>query len=194
VVDVSGRTAFASGVDVDGDGKLGRKRREVDQWRRFNPRHLSSDPGDTVLAAELLATRRLIELLDSERSRVGLVSFADGASLLAPVGSDGAALAEGLAILEENFGSGATNLAAALDLATQTLVAAAGEGRKKSILVPSDGDPMALENEWAAAKAARERAEEARAAGVRIYTFALGTEEIGEEDVYAAIAAQTGGR
>ena len=181
-------------MDVDGDGKLGKARKRRDDWRRFNPRHYSSDPGDTVLAAELLATRRLIEQLDPVRSRVGLVSFADGASLLAPVGSDGAALAEGLELLEENFGSGSTNLSAALDLANKALLAAGGKGRQKSILVLSDGWPTAPGSPGAAARAAWERGEEARDAGIRIHTFALGLNRIEEGDVYAGIAAETGGR
>lgn len=194
VVDVSGSTAYASGVDVDGDGKLGKARRRVDQWRTFNPRHYSSDPGDTVLAAELLATRRLIELLDPVRTRVGLVSFADGATLLAPVGSDGEALDEGLAVLEENFGSGYTNLSAALDLSRKALVAAGGKGREKAILVLSDGYPTAPGNPKLAAEEAWQRAEEARAHGIHIYSFGLGLGEAGEGDVYAAIAEHTGGR
>ena len=143
VVDTSGSTAWASGADVDGDGKTGKARRRVDAWRSFNPRHYSSDAGDTILAAELLATRRLVGLLDPVRTRVGIVSFADGATLLAPVGSSRAELAAALGILAENFGSGSTNLSAALDLATQALLAAGGKGRGKSILVLSDGYPTA---------------------------------------------------
>lgn len=194
VVDVSGSTAYASGTDVDCDGKLGRARRRVDHWRSFNPRHLSSDPGDTVLAAELVATRRLLERLDPVRTRVALVSFSDGAQLLAPVGSDGEALAGGLGELEENFGSGWTNLSAAIDLARKALLAAGGKGRQKSMLILSDGYPTAPGSPKLAGKEARARAEEAQAEGVRIYSFALGLNEIEEDDIFAAIATHTGGR
>lgn len=194
VVDTSGSTAWASGGDVDGDGKLGKARRHVDSWRTFNPRHYSSDPGDTVLAAELLATRRLFETLDPVRTRVGLASFADGAHLLAPVGSDRAQLADALAQLAENFGSGMTNLSAALDLAIRALEAAGGKGRQKSVLVLSDGYPTAPGSKALAAKEALARAKEAVAAGVRIYSFTLGLQEITQHDPYAKIATLTGGR
>jgi hypothetical protein len=147
-----------------------------------------------VLAAELIATRRLIEMLDPVRTRVGLVAFADGARLLAPVGSEGPELAEALEALEENFGSGSTNLSAALDLSVEALIAAGGKGRQKSILVLSDGYPTAPGSPRAAARAAAERAEEASASEIRIFSFALGLSEIAEHDIYAAMATRTGGR
>jgi len=60
--------------DVDGDGKVGRRsKRKREAWRNFNPAYLSNDPGDTVLAAELLATRRLVERLGPGRTRIGIV-------------------------------------------------------------------------------------------------------------------------
>jgi predicted aspartyl protease len=194
LIDVSGSTAYACGTDVDGDGRLGKARRRIDTWRTYNPRHYSSDPGDTVLAAELVATRRLVEQLDPLRTRVGFIAFSDGAQITAPLGSDGDALTRTLGELDERFGSGATNLSAALDLAHHALVAAGGKGRRKSILVLSDGFPTAPGNPRRAADEARARAEEAALDGLRIHSFGLGLGEIEVGDVYAAIATRTGGR
>jgi hypothetical protein len=194
VVDVSGSTLFASGADVDADGHTGRARRRIDTWRTFNPSHYSSDPDDTVLAAELLSTRRLVERLDPVQTRVGLVAFADGVQLAAPLGSDADALAAGLAVLADHQGSGATNLAAAIDLATRALLAAGGKWRQKSIVILSDGYPTAPGSPRRAAADALERARAAGEAGLRIHSYALGSEPPGGEDVYARIAAETGGR
>ena len=62
VLDESGSTFAASGADVDGDGKLGRA-------------DLSTDPGDSIFAAELVAAEKLTEQFDPDVVRVGLVGF-----------------------------------------------------------------------------------------------------------------------
>jgi hypothetical protein len=196
VVDVSGSTVYASGVDVDQNGKLGKARRRRDNWRSFNPRHFCSDPGDTILAAELLATKRLVDLLDPNRSRIGLLSFADRGQLHAAVGSNREVFSEVLRALEMRFGSGWTNLAHATRLATETLLLAS-EGESdpplRVILILSDGYPTFPGSKKKAAEAALEAAREAAALDVRIYTFALGLGEIREEDVFAKMAIVTGG-
>lgn len=182
-LDLSGSTAYASGVDVDADGRLGKARRRRENWRSFNPRHLCSDPGDTILDAEIEATRKLVEVLDPERTRIGLVTFADRGALHAPVGSDRARFEELLEKLRDAFGSGATNFAHPTRLATEALLAASeGEpdATQRVLLFLSDGYPTFPGSEEQAAEEALEAAREAAAAGVRIYTFGLGAP--GEED------------
>ena len=78
VIDVSGSTKSASGVDVDGDGEVGiNPQFELLPPGVYPEGTLSTDPGDTILAAEIAAADALIEGLDpSGRIRVGLVSFA----------------------------------------------------------------------------------------------------------------------
>jgi hypothetical protein len=61
------------------------------------------------------------------------------------------------------------------------------------VLILSDGAPTFPGNERVAARAALEAAQAARERGVAIHTFALGLEEIGEDDVFARMAAATGG-
>nr|MDJ0869545.1 VWA domain-containing protein [Myxococcota bacterium] len=202
VIDTSGSTAWASGIDVDEDGRVGRGRRRVDLWRSFNPRHMCSDPGDTVLAAELVATRRLVDALDPERTRIGLVTFSDGSRLNASVGSDRETFSELLDQLGEGFSSGYTNFAAAIRLATEALVAAS-EGEpdapQRVILFLSDGYPTFPGSEERAAREALEAAREAAASSVRIHTFGLGladdpnAPESEDEDAFVQMAALTGG-
>ena len=88
-IDTSGSTAVASGSDVDGDGRIGRRtRREREKWRDFNPAYLSNDPGDTVLAAEVLATRRPVERMGAGRTRIGIVSFSNEPPIEVPLVGD----------------------------------------------------------------------------------------------------------
>jgi hypothetical protein len=101
-----------------------------------------------------------------------------------------------LQALEQSFGSGWTNLAHAVRLATEALVnASKGEldPPLRAILILSDGYPTFPGSEENAAKAALDAAQEADALDVRIYTFALGLGEIREEDVFAKMAIVTGG-
>ncbi len=195
VVDTSGSTAHASGSDVDGDGKLGkRSRREREAWRNFNPRFLSSDSGDTVLAAELLATRRLVERMGPGHARIGLISFSGDARLEAPLGADRETLGRALDDLDSAFGSGATNTAAALRLATRALLLARpsdDESRRQSILILSDGPPTVPEGE--AEEATYQAAIEAVDLGIRIYSFALGLGELQPDDVFVEMAVVSGG-
>jgi len=207
VIDVSGSTAIASGVDVDEDGTLGRQHRRRENWRNFNPRYLSSDPGDTVLAAELVATRRLVELLDPDRTRIGIVAFSDGARILAPLGSDRARIETALHELEGGFGSGATDMGRAISRGTEALLAGqtpAGpkpsensaqlRTRRMTLLVLSDGWPTAPVSPELAARAALDAASVAAQSGIRIDAFGLGLESAGDRDVYAQIASRSGGQ
>src|SRR5215472_10049732 len=68
VVDVSGSTLLPSGVDVNGNGRVGR----LIPGFTFGP---STDPGDSVRAAEFLAAHRLLDAVDPRCTRVGLVVF-----------------------------------------------------------------------------------------------------------------------
>src|SRR5512145_725061 len=54
VIDVSGSTKVASGADVDGDGELGfNPHFELVAPGAYPPDVVSTDPGDTILAAEV---------------------------------------------------------------------------------------------------------------------------------------------
>ncbi len=193
IVDISGSTAYASGADVDGDGRVGRVSRRNDRWRSVNPARLSSDDGDTVLAAETLATQRLIERLNPRSTRVGVIAFANTARIDAPLGSNRERLKQSLDRLSESFGSGMTNMAEAIDLATVALLAARlGDepDRTQSIILLSDGYPTTPKDPE---DAAYEAAHRAARSGIRIHTFALGLGELKKDDVFVEMAFASGG-
>jgi Mg-chelatase subunit ChlD len=205
-VDVSGSTRYASGADVDGNGLVG-VRREVKPWEVWSPLFDCSDPGDSVLYAELAAVAELVERLDPRRTRIALISFAERARVRAPLGATREQLSRVIEELDGDFGAGATDLAQATRLAMRVLVEGAGSGPspERVLLVLSDGDPnvpppeeraAALDvppPEERAAALALEAAGEAAAAQVRISTFALGPGVRREPDVYARMAARSGG-
>jgi hypothetical protein len=196
VLDVSGSTQYASGADVNENGTVGVRKGKIRPWKALDASYYSSDPGDTVLDAERVATLRLIERLDPRNTRVALVAFSDLARLRAPLGSSRDLLGRVLDDLDGAFGAGPTNLARATRVATRVLMEAAprsGGATEKRILLLSDGEPTHPAPAARAVAEARVAAREAREAGVRLTTFALGPDEGTESDVFAEMAALTGG-
>jgi len=197
-IDISESTGLPSRTDVNGNGRIGRTRRSArDPLRHRNPYRRCTDPGDTVLAAEIAGARRLIEYLDPKRTRIGIVIFSGGARVVAPLGSSrdeiGAALGR---IASKTIPSGATSIADALRAATRAALDGAppqGAEPHRSLILLSDGtptDPRGLER---AAAEALDAAFEAAERGVRIHTFAIGTQIMEGTDVYARISSQSGG-
>jgi len=193
-VDVSGSTRYASGADVDGNGLVG-VRREPKPWEVWTPLFDCSDPGDSVLDAELAAVEALVDRLDPRRTRIALLSFSDRARVRAPLGAPRERFGLVLEQLDDDFGAGATNLAEAIRLATRVLVEGAAEGPspERVVLLLSDGDPNVPPPAARAADEARAAAQEAARADVRISTFALGPGVRRDPDVYAQLAARSGG-
>ena len=189
VVDLSGSTHEPSGVDVDGDGTLGVARRFHDG---------SSDPGDSVRAAELVAARRLAEGLDLARTRIAILVFADNAYTLCPLTQRREELDERLGELEDEWRgeAGATDLAKALRWAGRILAegAASAPGpRRRDVVLLSDGEPTAPGSPAEARAEARAAAGELARQGVRVHAFALGAQSNEALETYAALAARTGG-
>jgi hypothetical protein len=77
VLDISGSTKVASGVDVDRDGEIGvNPQFELLPPGAYPEGTVSTDPGDTILAAEVAAADALISSLErGGRVRVGIISF-----------------------------------------------------------------------------------------------------------------------
>jgi hypothetical protein len=199
VIDVSASTKYPSGVDVDGDGVLGRREPPL---VRGLPEVECSDPDDTVLAAELAAARALLSDLDPERVHVGVVAFsglADAtgeaarpgsvkdATLHQPLTDDYGLVRAALEQIAAAGPRGGTNMAHGVRLAALEL--AGGEaarsqprtGARKVILFLTDGKPSLPfgsqdlddpEDVEAAAAAARAAAE----SGIAINVFGLGPE------------------
>jgi hypothetical protein len=194
-IDTSQSAGQPSGVDVDGDGELGVAASPDD------PR--STDPDDSILAAEVAAAQRVVDGLDPSRTRVGVVTFAGEALVerlrdldrpqvrraaltLEPLTSDTRRVRSALYDLARSEPYGMTHMAAGIDLATLELLGLAGSvgspdpASEKMILFFTDGQPTLpyLSSERGNVGAVRVAADRARRAGVRIHAFAIGPEAL----------------
>jgi hypothetical protein len=194
-IDTSESANQPSGVDVDGDGELGVHASERD------PK--STDPGDSILAAEVAAAERVVDGLDPRRTRVGVVTFAGDAYVrlpreldrprvrraaltLEPLTADIRRVRAALYDLSRGEPGGGTHMAAGIDLATLELLGLAGSvgtadpESTKLILFFTDGQPTLpyLTSDAGNVEAVRQAADRARRAGVRIHSFAIGPEAL----------------
>jgi len=193
VIDRSTSTFRSSGVDVDRDGVLGQDLRGESSpyavlW--------TTDYGDTIISAELLAARRLIERLDPETTRMALVSFGMNAKLEAPLGSTRAELLAALdAIPPEPRGD--TYMYGALSEAIDAFDKAPsvpGPRRQRQILLFSDGIATAPEPASAAQKTAVHAARNAARAHARLTAYALGPAAAAGGKQFEEIARANGGQ
>ncbi len=197
-IDVSVSTGLPSGADVNQNGKVGRTlRSNRDPQRNRNPRRRCTDPGDTILAAEIAGARQLIEHLDPKRTRTGIVIFSSRARVIAPLSSSREALGAALdEVASEVVPFGTTNIAAALRTATRAFADSEvppDQKPRRSVILLSDGSP---EGRGALERTIAETFDAARQAtenGVRIHAFAIGAEIMEETDVYRRISAGSGG-
>ena len=202
VLDVSGSTKAASGVDVDGDGEIGiNPQFELLPAGTFPEGTLSTDPGDTILAAEVAAADALIASLETTgRIRVGIISFSgemnpdtgkrkaydqQDAWVEVPLTHDFAAARARLPKMLARGPFGGTNFAAGLRLAVTELVGLSGArsqprpDAKKVVLFLTDGVPTFPIGAGSVpddgdTEAALTAARLAHKAGVTVNTYALG--------------------
>lgn len=218
VVDVSESTRGASGADVDGDGEIGEDpTMGLYAPGEFDEDVRSTDPEDTILHAEAKAAHTLLGGLDPQRVRVGLVTFSGAvdpatgmrrspeqqdATLQVPLTGDYDRIRGALGAMLAKGPHGATNFSAGIRLATRELAGMSGARSqprpdfKKIVLFLTDGvpsfpagrgdfsDPEDLE---AAVRSARV----AQAAGIRINSFALGTNALTRPKAATEIARVT---
>lgn len=218
VLDVSGSTRTASGVDVDGDGEVGvNPQQELLPPGLYPEDLLSTDPDDTILHAEAEAARALVRSLDPRRVRVGLVTFAgevdpssgerrsldqQDAWLEVPLTRDaGQVLAAVEAVLARGA-SGATNFAAGVRLAVAELAGLPGarsqprREAEKVILFLTDGVPSfpigrGDYTDPGDIEAAVNAASLAKTAGITINTYALGPQALAGPQAVTEMARVT---
>ncbi len=202
VIDVSGSTRIASGVDVDRDGQIGiNPQLELSPPGAYPPGTLSSDPDDSILAAEVRAADALLATLASGgRTRVGVISFSgemnpstghrtrydqQDAWLEVELTSDFGAVRSRLPQILRRGPDGGTNFAAGLRLAITELAGLSGARSrarpeaKKLVLFLSDGLPtfpigLGSVSDPGDVEAALAAASVAQRAGIAINTYALG--------------------
>jgi hypothetical protein len=217
VMDVSKSTESASGADVDEDGNLG----EDPHLGLYAPGEYSdevrsTDPEDTILHAEVRAANTLLGGLDAKRVRVGLVTFSgeagpDGrqkspdqrdATLQVPLTQDYQQVRAALRHVLARGPNGATNFAAGIRLATQELAGLSGAssrprpGAKPVVLFLTDGRPsfpagQASVEDPGDLEAAVSAARVAQSAGIRINTYAVGTDALAQPKAATEVARVT---
>ncbi len=211
VIDASDSTIRPSGWDVDGDGPDGRT--DPARAERFADSPLlaarmrDADLDDSVLMAELAAARALLDRIDLRRDRVALVVFSDDAEIVAPLGRPRPVLDAALGEIADhperwlrgtNFGAAIAEAQRALGDTVESLSRIEDvdepSGRRRSILFLSDGEPTLPAGRAMPRQHALWSAHAAAAAGIRIHAFALGSEALPGLDVFAELAALSGGR
>ncbi len=210
-LDVSGSTAYPAGNDVDGDGVVGRPLPERDGR--------SSDPGDTILAAEAAAASRVLAGLDPGRTRVGLIVFGGDVSAspglgrgvvhieraaltVEPLTADVARIERALRELVVPGVAEGTHMAAGVDHAVLELLGLPGSlsradpESQKVVLFFTDGQPTlpVPDSDGANVRAVLDAAGRARRTGVQIYSFAIGPEALAGPISTVEMAAITDGR
>ncbi|MBW2399717.1 MAG: VWA domain-containing protein, partial [Deltaproteobacteria bacterium] len=213
VLDTSLSTIDTSGADINGNGIVGRPL--VGQVGPIFDEQ-SSDPGDSVLAAEIAAARLLLRGLDPRRTRLAVVTFSgeasdaraggsagdppEPASTIQPLTFDHALIDLALSGVLGQEPSGSTHMAAGVDQATRELVAPAetstNPGSQKVVVFFTDGQPTlpygpAFERENVLA--VLDAAERAAQADVRIHSFAIGSDALEGPVAVVEMAARTGG-
>jgi hypothetical protein len=108
-LDVSNSSLLASGSDLDGDGTVGATREFAEDAGRFatSHPHWTTDGDDSMLRAELVASRALIGALGPRRNRIGLLTYTSQVRVRAEVGApDGALRAlDAVPIAEDRSGT-----------------------------------------------------------------------------------------
>ena len=215
VIDTSGSTNDPTGVDVDGDGVVGMHLPGVNP---SSPNFGSTDPGDSILAAEVAAAEKLLGGLDPQSTRVSLVTFA-GELVVArpgfldlarvqraalaeePLTSDYKRLRRALTEVRERGARGMTHMAAGIDQASVELLGLTGSlsradpDSEKIVLFFTDGVPTLphWDSESGNVEAVLQSAQRARRAGVRIHSFAIGPEALAGPISTVEMAAITDG-
>lgn len=192
LLDVSESTSGPSGADIDGDGEIGRRRGEGYRTALGAILPLPiTDPSDSILAAEISATRMLLDQLDPRRTRVGVIAFSgDGApgtpdaQVIARVTDDYAAVGRALDQELATGPRGRTHMKAAISLAVVELDAARSarpeprEQVRQVMLLLSDGRPTlpfesdVSRNQRTTLQAARKAAR----SGIQIRSYGVGAE------------------
>ena len=194
VLDRSGSTFEASGIDIDGDGIVGRNR--IIEGPGGFRQLLVSDPGDSIARALTQAARRLIDRMNPETTRMGLVTFGRSERVLARVGSSREELLAALDSIPDRPETGGTYFYGAIIASIkvfQTAPESAGR-RYRSIVFLSDGLPNRPPPDYFARKAAVRAAQHAGRDRIHIYSFALGPKVAENPQVFIDIADASRGQ
>jgi hypothetical protein len=209
VIDVSGSTAQYSGSDLGDIGDL-----PDTSWGSGFPTPQITIGGmgmgrpslrnirNSILAAEVGAARRLLEQLNPETTRVGIVTFSEGARLAQPLTGDFDRVRRVLGDIIRAGPFGGTNMVEGIRMGiTELMGLGTSEKRTDAVkvqLLLTDGFPTlpiggskqaTAEDTNLAINAARL----AGKAGIKVHVFALGEEALSYPRAAVGIAKESGG-
>ncbi len=209
VIDISGSTSQYAGADFgdlsqlpDNSGSIGfgRPQLSIGGFGMGQPpvRNLRN----SILAAEVGAARRLLLQLNSQTTRIGVVTFSEGAKVVQPLTNDFQRVRRVLDDILRAGPYGGTNMAEGIRTAiTELLGIGASEKRTDAVRVEfllTDGFPtmpigggrqVTPEDTNFAINAARL----AGKAGIKVHVFALGEEALSYPRAAVGIAKESGG-
>ena len=212
VIDISGSTALYAGADFgdqgslpdnSGSGGFGRPQITIGG---FGLGGLGMPPfrnlRNSVLSAEVVAARRLLGQLNSQTTRVGIITFSEGARILQPLTHNFDQVRRGLDDIVRAGPYGGTNMVEGIRTAIKELMGlGASEKRTDAIRVEfllTDGFPtmpigggrqVTQQDTDLAINAARL----AGKAGIKVHVFALGEEALSYPVAAVGIARESGG-
>jgi hypothetical protein len=209
VIDTSGSTSAPSGMDVNGNGVVGDEKVPLVGGALGLG---STDPGDSVLAAEIAAARQFLSRLDPRYTRVCLVTYSgrdlgteyfeqiDPDSVMTEVAltSDYRDVERSLERVLSRGAAGATFMAGGVDQATVELLGLRGSfsspdpKAEKLVVFLTDGQPTLprLSDPDAAVLRAAQRAHRA---GIRFFTYGIGEEALSRPGTITRLAEITRG-
>jgi Mg-chelatase subunit ChlD len=206
VVDISGSTAQYAGVDMGDLAQLpdfsgfGRPQISIGGFSLGQPpvRNLRN----SVLAAEVAAARRLLLQLNSQSTRVGVLTFSESAKLLQPLTNDFEQVRRALENILRTGPYGGTNMVEGVRTGISELMGfGTSEKRPDAVKVEfllTDGFPtlpigdsrrVTVEDTNLAINAARL----AGKAGIKVHVFCLGEEALSYPTAAVGIAKESGG-
>jgi von Willebrand factor type A domain len=154
---------------------------------------------NSILAAEIVASRRLLSQLNSDTTRVGVITFGDEAWLRQPLTHDFEQVRSALDLIYKRGPYGGTNMVSAIRLATEELLGK-GESEKysdsiKTLIFFTDGFPTRPIGDCTSADAdlAINAARLAGTAGISVHVFALGKEALSHPRAAVGVAKESGG-
>jgi Mg-chelatase subunit ChlD len=209
VVDVSGSTAQYAGSDLGDAGELpdnsgfsGFPTPQISIGGMTVGRPPVRNLRNSVLAAEVAAARRLLLQLNPETTRVGVLTFSEGAKLLQPLTNDFDRLRRVLDDILRAGPYGGTNMVEGIRMGiTELMGLGASEKRTDAVKVQillTDGFPTlpigvsrraSPEDTNLAINAARL----AGKAGIKVHVFTLGEEALSYPRAAVGIAQESGG-
>jgi Mg-chelatase subunit ChlD len=209
VIDISGSTIQYAGVDLgdagqlpDGAGSSGFPRPQISIGGMSLGQPPMRNLRNSILAAEVAAARRLLLQLNAQATRVGVITFSEGAKLLQPLTHDFDRVRRVLDDILRAGPSGGTNMVEGIRTGiTELMGFGTSEKRSDAVKVEfflTDGFPtlpigggkrVTPEDANLAINAARL----AGKAGVKVHVFALGEEALSYPFAAVGIAKESGG-